>query len=66
MLNVQVKCKKFKVADILFQAYKYFDVFKSKDRSLCIKLIFVGMNLTILDKDEKVKGGARDQVTIKY
>lgn len=42
------------------------DVFNSKDRSLCIKLIFVGINLTTFAKDERVKGGARDKVTIKY
>lgn len=64
-LNIQTKSEKLKHADVFFQT-KYFDVFNSKDRSLCIKLILVGMTLPTLNKDERVEGDARDKVTIKY
>ena len=65
-VNIQVKSENFQHAAAFFQANKQSDVFNSKDRSLCIKLIFVGINLTTFDKDERVKGGARDKVTIEY
>lgn len=64
-LNVQVKNEKFEHADAFFQTNKYSDVFNSKNRSLCSKLIFVGMNLTTLDEDERIKE-ARDKITVKY
>ena len=64
-VSIQVKGEKLQHADTFFRSTNIL-MFSTLNVEVCIKLIFVGMNLMTLDEDERVKGGDRDKVTMKY
>lgn len=55
-VSIQVKSEKFQHADAFFRPTNIL-MFSTLNVEVCIKLIFVGMNLMILDGDKKSKRG---------
>ena len=55
-VSIQVKSEKFQHADAFFRPINIL-MFSTLNVEVCIKLIFVGMNLMILDGDKKSKRG---------